>query len=365
MNGPCDVLHVLWSGRFGGVERQVETIVRAASERGRLTQRACFLEGRGPIRASLEADGLAIGLGFHDRARPAELRQLVSALRDLRPRVLHFHAHAIAGFLAAGLSLTRTAWVYTEHDPRAFDRDAKFRLLYAIVRARCSRVVAVTPAMARTIAVRGVDPAVIVEIPNCVTVPIRRNRPAGEPGPPVIGVVARLEPEKRIELFIDVLAELRRRGTDCTGLIVGDGSRRADLVRYAEERGLARSVQFAGAQASVAPWLDRLDLFLSTSARETFGVAALEAMARSVPVVAMTCEGGLPDLVTGAGVLVPGRDVGLAADAVSRLISSPEERARLGSLGAAVAAGHLPEVLLERLEDLYAGVMGERSRSAS
>jgi len=88
-------------------------------------------------------------------------------------------------------------------------------------------------------------------------------------------------------------------------------------------------------------------------------------MARSVPVVAMTCEGGLPDLVAGVGVLVPGRDVGLTADAVSSLISSPEERARLGRLGAAVAAANLPELLLERLEDLYTGVMAERSRSAS
>ena len=113
-------------------------------------------------------------------------------------------------------------------------------------------------------------------------------------------------------------------------------------------------MRFAGEQEDVAPWLDRMDVFLMTSESEPFGLTATEAMARGVPVVAMPCPGGLAELVGAGGLLLPDRSPARAADAVQSLLESPGERARLRAAGRALADRHLPATAVRELERLYA-----------
>ena len=101
----------------------------------------------------------------------------------------------------------------------------------------------------------------------------------------VIGTVARLVPDKGIDVFLRVLAVLKRGTIPMRGLIVGDGPLRASLQRLAADLGLATLVQFVGEQEDVRPWLGQMDVFALPTKREGLSVAVMEAMSMQLPVV--------------------------------------------------------------------------------
>ena len=359
-----DVLHVLWSGQVGGTERHVHDLVEGATRHSRLTHRACFLAGEGPIGDALTTRGLADRVRLRNGLDPAGLVRLVRLVRTLRPRVVHLHTRALAVRLALLAAAPRAAYVYTEHGPGAVAGEPRFVLFYRLFRRTLDRFVATAPPMARCMEERGVDPERVVLIPHGVAIaagPVRESRNGTAP---TVGTICRLERPKRLDVFLDVIAELRRRGAACNAIVVGDGSLRAALADAARERGLDGTVTFAGQQDDVAEWLDRFDVFLVTSEVETFGIAALEAMARGVPVVAMPSAGGLPALAERGGLLLDSRGPAEAAAAVESLLASPERRAELRERGAGVAEGHQLAHTIGALDNMYAGLRVQpRSRT--
>ena len=346
------VLHILWSGQLGGIERQVEAITRYAGGHRPGRHRVCFLDGRGTVGDALVGAGLADRLVMRGGWDPVGLWRLVRLLRRWRPSVIHSHTHALLPTLAVRCAVPGVALVYTEHSPRALRRDYKFSVLYRLLRRSVSRFVAVSPAMAGAIEAQGVERRRIVVVPNVFAVP-RRERAASRPGGSTVGIVARLEDQKRVDLLVEVVHEVRRRGIPCTALVVGGGTRLKALGEQAERAGLREAIEFAGWQGDVVPWLDRMDVFLMTSAVEPFGITALESMARGVPVVAMPCPGGLADLVARGGLLLEDRDVVRAADAVAALLASPERRAELRARGEEKVAAHTVERIFPVLERVY------------
>src|SRR4026209_2863465 len=78
--------------------------------------------------------------------------------------------------------------------------------------------------------------------------------------------------------------------------MVGDGPEPDEALRLAPSPGGAQQVHFLGEQDQVLPLLSIADVFLLPSAQESFGLAALEAMACEVPVVASNV-GGLPEVI--------------------------------------------------------------------
>ena len=349
----CDILHVLWSGEFGGTERHVSGLVLEGVRHSRFTHRACFLVGDGPIGDDLTARGRADRLGLRHGLDPLGLLRLARVARRLRPRVVHLHTRALAVRLVLLLAAPRASQVYTEHAPGAVARERRFVLFYRLFRRTLTRFVAIAPAMARVMQEHGVDPDRIVLIPHGVTIAAAPDGRQHHGEGSTIGTVCRLEAPKRIDVFLEVIAELRGLGTDCSAIVVGDGSLRDTLVAAAKDRGLDDIVTFAGRQDDVSPWLDRFDVFLMTSDVETFGIAALEAMTRGVPVVAMPSAGGLSSLAERGGMLLESRDVMEAATAVGSLLASPEQRAKVRSKGSSVAQEHRLDRTVAALDNMY------------
>ena len=89
-------------------------------------------------------------------------------------------------------------------------------------------------------------------------------------------------------------------------MMVGDGPDLAEASQLARTLGVADDVQFVGEQEQVVPLLSAADVFLLPSAQESFGLAALEAMACEVPVVASRV-GGLPEVVERRRQRLPAR----------------------------------------------------------
>ncbi|WP_240746733.1 glycosyltransferase [Cryptosporangium phraense] len=142
------------------------------------------------------------------------------------------------------------------------------------------------------------------------------------PGELLLVHCGRLSPEKRVERSVDALAALRARGVPAVLVVVGDGPRRPALERRA--RGLP--VQFLGFvpdRVHVARLLATADAVLAPGPAETFGLAALEAMACGTPVVAAG-DGALGEVVGDAGVAVSGGVGARFAEAVLELAARPE-----------------------------------------
>jgi glycosyltransferase involved in cell wall biosynthesis len=127
------------------------------------------------------------------------------------------------------------------------------------------------------------------------------------------------------------------------------------VLALAAERRLGDRLLIVGHEAELAGVLSATDIFLSTSAYEGFGMAILEAMASSVPVVA-TSVGGVPYLVVSGttGILVAPEDTNGLVAAVLKLVDAESLRVSMGTAGHARAAEFFgANRMIAAYEDLY------------
>jgi glycosyltransferase involved in cell wall biosynthesis len=152
----------------------------------------------------------------------------------------------------------------------------------------------------------------------------------------VIGIVARLERWKGIDVLLRALAQLLPEYPSVHLVVVGgphplEPDYAEEVRRLATELGLREQSTFCGHQDDAPKWMCEMDIVVNASFGEPFGMVIVEAMALGKAVVA-TDSGGAPEIVTHEvnGLLVaPGQVAGLA-QALSRLLASRELRRRLG-----------------------------------
>ena len=175
----------------------------------------------------------------------------------------------------------------------------------------------------------------------------------------VVGFLGRLVKEKGLDVFADVLTELRRRGVRHRVVVVGEGPARdwfAERVPEAVFTGFQSGEALGRAVAS-------MDVFFNPSVTETFGNVTLEAMAASVPVVAARATGAVDLIDDGrTGFLVPPTDIAGYADAIGRIVAEPGLRHAMGRAGHAKAAGYRWDVINQTVLDTYLAVMARRER---
>ena len=152
-----------------------------------------------------------------------------------------------------------------------------------------------------------------------------------------IGTARLLEPQYGIDTLIEAIALLKRRGVAAVDLhIAGEGSEKAKLMTLASRLGLADGIRFLGwlPHGQMPQFLRGLDIFCVLSRSESFCVAALEASACGLPVVASRI-GGLPETVVDGetGILVAPGSPRDAANGLQRLCEDAGLRARLGGAG--------------------------------
>lgn len=171
-------------------------------------------------------------------------------------------------------------------------------------------------------------------VPVTDVVPVR----VAPPGPPVVGLVARIAPWKGQELFLEAAALVSRVRPDVSFRLIGTPMFGEDAflerLRHLVARPPLRGrVEFRGFVADPREEVDQLTVAVATSLRpEPFGQTVVEAMARGVPVVA-PAEGGPCEIVTPGtdGMLVPPRDPEALARAIVDLLDHPDRAHELGS----------------------------------
>ena len=170
--------------------------------------------------------------------------------------------------------------------------------------------------------------------------------------------VSNFRPVKRVEAVVDVFRRVRE-SVRARLVLIGDGPVRGAVETRVSELGLAGDVLFAGEQDDLVPWLSVADLFLLPSAQESFGLAALEAMACEVPVVASRV-GGLPEVVDDGvtGFLCPPERLDLMAARSIELLTDRERHATMGrAAAAAVRSRYRAESIVPLYEAEYRKVL--------
>jgi glycosyltransferase involved in cell wall biosynthesis len=155
------------------------------------------------------------------------------------------------------------------------------------------------------------------------------------PGATVLLAVCRLTGQKGVDVALRALPAIRERVPDASLVVLGEGPERGALEALARDLGVADAVYLPGRVPDVTAWLRRADALVHPARWEGFGLALLEAMLSSLPVVA-TRVSAIPEIVADGetGLLVPPDDPFALADATVRALAG---RDRLGAAGLARA----------------------------
>src|SRR5579862_5681342 len=151
-------------------------------------------------------------------------------------------------------------------------------------------------------------------------------------GEPIVMHLSNFRPVKRVTDVVEIFALIREK-MPAKLVLMGDGPDRGAAEWTARQRGIAKDVVFLGKQDEVYKKLGLADLFLLPSDTESFGLAALEAMACEVPVVG-TNVGGMPEVVEHGvdGYLVAPHDVAAAGKFAIDILGRADRGREMGKL---------------------------------
>lgn len=176
--------------------------------------------------------------------------------------------------------------------------------------------------------------------------------------PPVILSVGRLSPAKNYQVALKAVAHLiEKTGLVFKWLIAGDGGLRTELVQLASELGLDGVVEFLGAREDVPEMIRDADIFFIPSAWEGFGIAAVEAMASGLPVVAGDVPGLREVVGSGTGLLVDPASTEAMAGALQKLLGDENSALQMGLCGPEKAADYSLEACANSHINLFRGTL--------
>jgi glycosyltransferase involved in cell wall biosynthesis len=185
----------------------------------------------------------------------------------------------------------------------------------------------------------------------------------------VIGQACAFRARKRIEDFVDLVADLARLDDRVVGVLAGgdvsgEEGYRTTILRRVAESGLGNRLRLIGNLDDVEPFYQGIDLFVSTSEYETFGNSVCEAMACGRPIVAYA-GGSVAEVVGDTGRVVPTGDLPALKVAARAYVTDAEARAAAGRRSRErVALAFNPAHSLDQLYDLYTSLCRQPADTA-
>ncbi|MGW3348135.1 glycosyltransferase family 4 protein [Nonomuraea rubra] len=361
--------------RLGGIEVQVADLVRMQREAGHEVSVATATRGE-PLPG---VHRIVAKMPFDLPVHPFGVGHLTRRVTSARPDVVHVHAGAVSPFAWMGVRAAFRAGVpcvVTVHsmwDPVTRVMYRLLRLAYGWQRWRLVATTVSTAAAAPIRAVAGPEVPVRV-VSNGLDLSGWAPPPGGrEPGSRDgvhIVAVGRLAPRKQPVRLLKLLQAARARVPSripMRATIVGDGPARGQMERFLDRHGMTGWVSLPGrhTREEIAKVLESADVFVAPAPRESFGIAALEARAAGLPVVARA-QSGVADFVKDGTEGLLGRTLGDLAGAVARLCTDAELRESIAAHNRATppAAGSWPTVL-DGFDQAYELARDRRSSSGT
>ncbi|MEO6350142.1 MAG: glycosyltransferase [Candidatus Limnocylindrales bacterium] len=345
------VTQLMASGAGGGAQVHVQSLVEGL-DRQRFDVEVISLSD-GPAIRRIRATGTNVRV-VDQIDDSSALDAVIELLSERPPDVLHNHMYRaeIVGTRAAlqmgERGLPKPYVIGTVHSSRV--RSDEDRALLRRLTTSMDRLIAVSRAIVAKLVAEGRTGVPVELVYNgvdlqrykfteaCCTLPEEYGFPEGTP---LVGVVARLEPEKGHATLIEAWPLVLAKVPKARLLIIGEGSQRATLEAQADGLDLlgeacsadrcvgtrrarpGAKVLFTGLRDDVPAVTAALDVAVLPSYREAQGLAILEAMALRRPVVA-TRVGGVPEMVDDGrtGLLVTPRDAHALAHAIVRVLTN-------------------------------------------
>jgi glycosyltransferase involved in cell wall biosynthesis len=360
------ILQISSATSFAGGERHVVDVTNALAARGH--ELFAALRPNSPLTSHLHIPGQNIKtLPLRNALDAQSARQLSHILAQSRIDIVH--AHMARDYSVAAYAVRRhpsAKLVVTRHVLFPLNRLHKRTLSYA------SRIVAVSSAVGRQLTAQKLfEPQKIVVIRNGINADKFINmkttldrtsnlRTLGIPDDCLlVGSIGELRALKRHDDFIRAAALVAAKVPSAHFVIAGvDTSTTGEVLKQLEAlvvaHGLRERIHFLGWLDDAAPLLGSMDLFVSASETESFGLAIAEAMASGTAVVSTATEGASELIVEGeTGLLVPIGDVERMANAISSLLLDEHKRQQFGIEGQRVVS---KEFSLDRMVDELEGV---------
>jgi glycosyltransferase involved in cell wall biosynthesis len=393
------VVELLATGTSGGAQEHVYNLVTRI-DRERYDVSVLALSG-GPGVRRLEKTGVSVCV-LDEMSDDEAIEAVASHLHAVKADVVHNHMYRAeiigtrAAWLLAAAGLPRPFVVGTVHSSRV--RSPEDRDLVRRLTPRMDHLIAVSRAIVRKIEDEGRVGAPISLIYNGVDLArYADHKEYGLPaGAQVVGVVARLEPEKGHPTLLEAWPAVLRAVPNAHLLIVGEGTQREALEAQAASLGLLApppstsdtprpptdmhrwasnsvevertpSVTFTGRRDDVPAVTAALDVAVLPSYREAQGLSILEAMALARPVVA-SAVGGIPEMIDHGrtGLLVPPHDPYSLADSLIRLLTDHAYADMIGRAGHdLVHERFCVELMVRAVETIYDEAVADERRLAA
>lgn len=361
---PPRILHLIHHLRIGGAERLLTDLTPALAARGFDVHIVC-LDDRGPFFDLAQQQGIPCHyIGRHRGFDAGSVLRLLRLLKRLRIDILNVH-----GFSAGLWGRLATVpgggprVVATAHSVAGWKQPVKQAVCDRMLRPFTSRFVAVSGSVKRSLLARGVPDGMVDVIPNGIVMERFRvhsdksavRRALGLPEDRfLVGMMARCSPEKGGEWWVRAMVLLRAGGENVHGVLVGGGPEMEAWMAMARQLDIADRLTFAGPRMDVPRWLAAMDALICPSLQESFGLAAVEAQAAGVPVVATRVDGLLEVLHDGHdALLVPPGDAVALSEAVREILRSPALRKRLADAGRTNAERFTVDAMADRYAALY------------
>jgi glycosyltransferase involved in cell wall biosynthesis len=325
------ILQICSARDIGGGERHLVDLGNALAQRGHEVFAA--LGPSSPLRTELSAVRTQniVELAMRNSLNLATALKLSRYVREKEVEIVH--THVARDYPLAALAAGRSArLVLTRHVLFPLNRIHKLTL------RRTARVIAVSEAVAAALRAQTIfDAEKITVIHNGIDIKrfTKAREAANQHDKLRVGMIGHLAPIKGQEDFIRAAAIVCAQRDDVQFIIAGEdksrrGEHRRNIEKLIHDLDLDRRVRLTGWIDNVAELLPQLDLFVSPSRAEPFGLSIIEAMAAGVPVIATMSEGAREIIEANqTGQLVPIADSDAMAKTIIALLADRNERDRL------------------------------------
>lgn len=318
LNRPLRVMHIISGDLWAGAEVQAFTLLQQLQPK---VQLHVVIMNSGELSQKLEGLNILVTLLPESELSSLDIiRKLIRLISKFKPDILHTHRQKenilgnIANFLAALGRGKRAQSLRTAHGAPEFMPKGKQRIQIAldnwIGRYLQQAVIAVSDDLAAKLKTifpeskihvirNGVNPVALLS--QAQEADFRRENPQHKH----IGIIGRIEPVKRVDIFLDAATLLLQQALSPQAIVqqlkfhvIGTGKLRAAMEIKAKELGLDAHIQFHGHRTDMASCIRSLDIIVMCSDHEGTPMTALEAMALGTPLVAHD-TGGLKDILQG------------------------------------------------------------------
>ncbi|MFB5188917.1 glycosyltransferase family 4 protein [Alicyclobacillus fastidiosus] len=347
----------------GGAAAHIHTLARTVVRFGNPSRYRFVSLGSGPLADAIATTDVRLHkIEGGTLAAVSQLRQLLQTEREV---LLHAHGPRMNILAALATRRRRVPWTSTIHSHPAYDflgSSLKSRIypkLHMWSLKQAMGLFIVQSSLAEVLPTR-----TVLDVPNAVDLPplprgraecaaLWRDRLGIEQDARLVGVAARFDPVKNLDVLIRAMAHLQTQNAHL--LLAGDGEMRPTLEQLAVQEGVANRVHFLGFLNGMADFYGAIEIHVLPSKSEGTPFCVLEAGTYGVANIGSDIPGLRALLQDGrAGVLAPVGDVGALAKDIDILLQNEAERAKyVDAFSQRVLPDFAPQKMLEAYERGY------------